>query len=151
MGIKMAKAMGHRVVAVSTSASKEALALQKGADAFVVSTDPESMKKETGQIDLILNTISANHQLAHYLPLLRTNGTIVQLGLTTELHNIAQLPLIGKRKSISGSNIGGISNTEKCLEFCAKNDITPDVYHIEATEIEWAWEQLLTSNKDGIR
>jgi uncharacterized zinc-type alcohol dehydrogenase-like protein len=89
MGIKMAKAMGHRVVAISTSSAKEALAKSKGADAFVVSSDPASMTAETNKMDLILNTISANHQLAHYVPLLRTNGVIVQLGLTTEPHALS--------------------------------------------------------------
>jgi D-arabinose 1-dehydrogenase-like Zn-dependent alcohol dehydrogenase len=151
MGIKMAKAMGHRVVAISTSANKAALAKEKGADAFVVSTDPASMTAETNKMDLILNTISANHQLAHYIPLLRTNGTLVQLGLTTELHSISQTSLLFQRKSIAGSNIGGIKTTEACLDFCAKHGITPDVEIIEADKIDWAWEQLLTINKDGIR
>lgn len=77
MGIKMAKAMGHRVVAISTSPNKADLAKSKGADGFVVSTDAASMAAEANKMDLILNTISANHQLAHYLSLLRTNGTIV--------------------------------------------------------------------------
>jgi len=151
MGIKMAKAMGHRVVAISTSANKEALAKEKGADAFVVSTDPASMAAETNKMDLILNTISANHQLAHYIPLLRTNGTLVQLGLTTEPHNVSQISLLFQRKSIAGSLIGGIKNTEACLEFCAKHGITPDVQLIEAKEIDWAWDQLVTINKDGVR
>lgn len=83
MGIKLAAALGHRVVAISTSASKEALAKAKGASAFVVSTDPESMKAEAGKIDIILNTVGANHELSHYIPLLNTNGNLVQLGLVT--------------------------------------------------------------------
>ena len=127
------------------------LAKQKGAEGFVVSTDTASMAAEAGKMDLILNTISANHQVAHYLPLLRTGGTIVQLGLAPEPHQVSQLPLIFQRKSISGSLIGGIKNTEACLEFCAKHGITPDVQHIEAKEIDWAWDQILTINKDGIR
>jgi len=81
MGIKLAKALGHRVVAISTSAGKEELARQKGADSFVVSSDNASMASEAGKIDLIINTVSAQHEVSHYLSLLRTNGTIVQLGL----------------------------------------------------------------------
>jgi len=77
MGLKMAKAMGHRVVAVSGSAGKKALAMERGADAFVVSSDPESMAQETGKIDLLLNTVSANHDLNLYLPLVRKSGTLV--------------------------------------------------------------------------
>jgi len=119
MGIKLAKALGHRVVAISTSANKEAMAKEKGADAFVVSTDNGSMAAEAGKIDLIINTVSAKHELAHYLSLLRTNGTLVQLGLVPEPHTLSQLPLVFQRKSVGGSLIGGIKNTEEVLEFCA--------------------------------
>jgi len=86
MGIKLAKAMGHRVVAISNSPNKAQLAADKGADAFVVATDPESMKAEEGKLDLILNTASAGHQLQLYIPLLRANATLVQLGLITAPH-----------------------------------------------------------------
>lgn len=108
MGLKLSKALGHKVVAISTTASKKTLAKNKGADVFVVSTDPKSMKKEESTCDLILNTVSAQHEMAHYFPLLRPNGTIVQLGLVVEPHTVPQLPLISARKSISGSCIGGI-------------------------------------------
>ena len=151
MGIKMSKALGHRVVAISTSANKEGLAKQKGADAFVVSSDNASMAAEAGKMDLIINTVSAEHQVAHYLSLLKTNGTIVQLGLVPQPHSISQLPLIFGRKSVAGSLIGGIAPTEECLEFCHKHGIFPDVQEIEAKEIDWAWDQLTTVNKDGIR
>jgi len=88
MGIKLAKALGHRVVAISTSANKEKLAKEKGADAFVVSSDGKSMAAEAGKCDLILNTVSAKHEVSTYLGLLRTNGTIVQLGLVREEHKL---------------------------------------------------------------
>ena len=81
MGIKIAKAAGHRVVAISTTAGKEAVAKAKGADAFVVSTDEASMAAEEGKCDFIMNTASANHQLQPYVSLLNTNGVLVQLGL----------------------------------------------------------------------
>ena len=84
MGLKLAKAMGHRVVAISTSPAKEAIAMEKGADAFVVSKDPESMKSETGNLDLILNTVAAPHQCSMYLPLLAQGGVLVQLGVIAE-------------------------------------------------------------------
>ena len=151
MGIKMSKALGHRTVAISTSAGKEALAKEKGADAFVVSKDEASMAAEAGKCDLIINTVSAAHEVSHYVSLLRQGGTIVQLGLVPEPHSICQLPLIFGRKSVSGSLIGGIPATEECLEFCAKHNILPDVEHVEANKIDWAWEQLTTINKDGIR
>jgi uncharacterized zinc-type alcohol dehydrogenase-like protein len=151
MGIKMAKALGHRVVAISTSAGKKDMATEKGADAFVVSTDTASMAAEANKCDLILNTVSADHQVAHYLSLLRRDGTIVQLGLVPTPHSLVQMPLITGRKSVAGSLIGGIPATEECLELCAKHNIVPDVEHVEAEKIDWAWEQLCTINKDGIR
>jgi len=77
MGIKLAKALGHKVIAISTSANKKELALQKGADEFVVSTDPSSVESQKSTCNLILNTVSAAHEVAAYLPLLRYNGTIV--------------------------------------------------------------------------
>jgi len=121
MGIKLAKALGHRVVAISTSANKEIMAREKGADGFVVSSDPDSIKAETGKIDLILNTVSAAHQLGLYLPLLRTDGTLVQLGLVLEEHKINQMWLLPGRKSIAGSMIGGIKETQDLLELCLKH------------------------------
>lgn len=77
MGVKLAKAMGHKVMVISTSASKEAIAKEKGADYFAVSTDPESMKENENKCDIILNTISANHEAMTYMSLLRPCGTLV--------------------------------------------------------------------------
>jgi len=126
MGIKLAAALGHRVVAISTSANKEALAKQKGASAFVVSSDPESMKAEAAKIDIILNTVGAPHEVSHYLSLLATNGHIVQLGLVTNPHALVQPSLIFSRLSICGSLIGGIESTQEMLDFCGKHNILPD-------------------------
>lgn len=91
MGIKLAKALGHTVVAISTSIGKKEMALSKGADEFVVSSDPESMAAGKGKCNLILNTVSAEHEVAHYLSLLKYNGTIVQLGLVKDPHTVNQL------------------------------------------------------------
>ena len=88
MGIRLAKAMGNEVTAISTSPNKAAIAKSIGATNFIVSTDEESMKAGAKSLDLILNTISANHQCGTYLPLLRTNGVLVQLGLATENHKV---------------------------------------------------------------
>ena len=152
MGIKLASALGHNVYAISTSSNKEQLAKDKGASGFVVSTDPKSMAAAASKMDLILNTVSAKHEVSHYLSLLRTNGTIVQLGLVAEAHSVVQLPLVFGRKSIAGSAIGGFPATEELLEFCGKHSIVPDVESIEADKIDWAYEQLLEHpNKDGIR
>ena len=121
MGIKLAHHLGHRVVAISTSASKEAMAKSKGADAFVVSTDPASLAAEARSCDLILNTVAAAHDLNTYTSLLAESGTLVQLGVIGTPHSVNQLGLIMQRKSIAGSLIGGIKSTEEMLEFCAKH------------------------------
>lgn len=111
MGIKISKALGHDVYAISTSAHKEGLAKEKGATNFVVSTDPKSMQENARKCDLILNTVSANHDLNVYMPLLAKSGTLVQLGLVTTPHPVNQLPLMFNRQGIAGSLIGGIAAT----------------------------------------
>ena len=151
MGIKLAHAMGHRVVAITTSAGKTDMAKAKGADAVVVSTDAASMAAEVGSCDIILNTVAAPHELGHYLSLVAESGTLVQLGVLAEAHSVCQLPLIFQRKSIAGSLIGGIASTEECLEFCALHNITPDTENVTADKIDWVYNQLCTANKDGIR
>lgn len=88
MGIKLAVAMGNQVTAISTSENKEAMAKEMGATEFVVSTDEEAMKKAKKSLDLILNTVSAEHQVATYLPLLKVNGVIVQLGVVAKPHQV---------------------------------------------------------------
>ena len=95
MGIKLAKALGNDVMAISTSFSKEAMAKEKGATMFACSKDPESMKNNAGKCDLILNTVSADHDINTYLSLLAKGGsTIVQLGVVTKPHSVSQFPLM---------------------------------------------------------
>merc|ERR1719295_527680 len=111
MGVRLAKAMGNTVTAISTSPNKEAAAREIGADNFVVSIDSESMKAASMSLDLILNTVSANHQVSTYTPLLAKRGVIVQLGLVLEPHQVMQMPLMFNKLSIAGSLIGGIPET----------------------------------------
>ena len=110
MGIKISKALGHKVIAISSNGNKEAMAKEKGADSFVVSSDPKSMSTQYNSCDLILNTIPSAHELKLYLPLLKTNGNLVQLGLVPEPHLVSELDL-GCRKRVSGSFVGGIEST----------------------------------------
>ena len=110
-GLKLAKAMGNEVYAISTSPDKATAARDAGADRFIVSTDANSMKSADNSIDLILNTVPAPHQLSHYLPLLKKNGTLVQLGLVLTDHHIQQIPLLFKRINITGtSGLRSVSN-----------------------------------------
>jgi uncharacterized zinc-type alcohol dehydrogenase-like protein len=100
---------------------------------------------------MILNTVSAPHDLNIYLSCVKANGRLVQLGAVGEPHMINQLSLLGQRKTISGSLVGGLDCTQELLEFCAKHNVTSDVQLIEAKEIQWAWDQLTNINKDGVR
>lgn len=152
-GIKLAKAMGHDVMAISTTSAKEQMAKEKGADYFVASKDPESMKAGAGKCNLILNTVSANHDLNVYLPLLARDGTIVQIGAALAPHPISQLSLMRGRKSISGSIVGSLQDHQEVVDFCAKHNIYPECTVIQANQIDWAWDQLCgpEGNKDGVR
>lgn len=152
MGIKLAKALGNDVMAISTSFSKEAMAKEKGATMFACSKDPESMKANAGKCDLILNTVSADHDINTYLPLLAKGGsTIVQLGVVTKPHSVSQFPLMQGRISIAGSLTGGIQETQEVVDLCFKHGVYPDCKIVEAKDIDWCWQQLDKTNADGIR
>ena len=151
MGVRLAKAMGNTVTAISTSPSKEAAAKEIGADNFVVSTDPESMKGAGGSLDLILNTVSANHDLNTYLGLLDNKGVLVQLGLVTSPHPVMQLPLMFKKISIAGSLIGGLPETQDCIDFCHKHNIIPKIKIVTSKDLDGVYENLSSKNDTLIR
>ena len=120
MGIKLAKALGHTVVAISSSDKKKQLASDKGADLYVNINDPESVKACAGKCNLILNTISAEHDLNTYLPLLKKSGTISQLGAVYNPHPVSQLGLMMTRQNITSSAIGGIKAHQELIDLCHK-------------------------------
>merc|ERR1712106_200506 len=151
MGVRLAKAMGNTVTAISTSPSKEEAAREIGADNFVVSTDPESMKTAAMSLDLILNTVSANHDLNHYLPLLANKGVIVQMGLVLTPHPIVQAPLMFRKLTIAGSLIGGMPETQDCIDFCAKHQIIPKIKIVTAAELSGVYKDLQTKNDSIVR
>jgi len=126
MGIKIAKALGHNVVAISTTAAKEAMAREKGATHFVASKDPATIQACAGMCDIIMNTVSASHDLNLYMPLLAKQGVLVQMGAAMAPHTINQLPLMFNRLTIAGSLIGGVPSTEEVLQLCADHKIWPD-------------------------
>lgn len=121
IGIKLAKAMGHDILAISTTASKEKLAMEKGATFFCASTDPESIKANAKKCNLIINTISASHDLNAYLPLLKRDGVLCQIGIALAPHPIHQIALMRGRTSISGSVVGNLREHQEVIDFCAKN------------------------------
>lgn len=151
MGVRIAKAMGNEVTAISTSPNKEEAARKIGADRFIVSSDPESMKVGENSLDLILNTVSANHQLNTYIPLLKRDGTLVQLGLVLSDHQVQQFPLMMKRISVAGSLIGGMKETQNCMDFCAKHKIVPEIKLVKGEELDQVYESLGKKNDQIIR
>jgi len=109
------------------------------------------MKANAGKCNLILATISADHDVNHYMTLLAKKGTIVELGLVMKPHTVGPLGLMYQRWAIAGSGIGGIKETQETLDLCAKHQIWPDCETVLANKLDWCWEQLTGSNKDGIR
>ena len=147
MGIKLAKALGAHVVAFTTSANKVDDAKALGADEVVVSRDSAQMAAQAGRLDFILNTVAAPHDLDAFTTLLRREGTMVLVGVPAEPHpspNVANL--IFQRRSIAGSLIGGIPETQELLDFCAENGIVSDIEPIRMDQIEEAYERMLKSD-----
>ena len=151
MGIRLAKAMGNEVTAISTSPDKKNDAMAIGADTFIVSVDSESMASAENSLDLILNTASVPIELSNYLTMLRKDGSFVQLGNVTSSNNIDQHPFIMKRISLSGSFAGGTLDTQKCMDFCAENNIIPSTKLVKAHQINEVYEMLQDKNDQIIR
>jgi len=144
MGIKLARAMGAQVVAFTTSASKRRDAEALGAHEVVVSTDAAAMAAHAGSLDLIINTVAAPHDLDAFTALLKRDGTMTLVGVPATAHpSPAVFNLVGKRRSIAGSMIGGIPETQEMLDFCFEHGIVADIEMIRADEIDAAYERML--------
>jgi len=147
MGIKLAHAMGAHTVAFTSSENKRDDALKLGADEVIVSTDAAEMKNHAGSFDLILNSVAASHKLDTYVALLKRDATMCMLGIPAQPHpspNIGQL--VFGRKSIAGSLIGGIAETQEMLDFCAKKGIVSDIEMIAMQDIENAYSRMLKND-----
>jgi uncharacterized zinc-type alcohol dehydrogenase-like protein len=144
MGIKLAHALGAHVVAFTTSESKREAARELGADEVVVSRKPEEMAAHAKSLDFILNTVAAPHDLDAFLTLLKRDGTMTLVGAPATPHPSPQVfNLILKRRSLAGSLIGGIPETQEMLDFCAEHGIVADIEMIRADEINTAYERML--------
>lgn len=144
MGIKLAHAMGAHVVAFTTSASKREAARALGADEVVVSRDPDEMAAHTQSLDFILNTVAAPHNLDAFLALLKRDGAMTLVGAPATPHPSPEVfNLITKRRSLAGSMIGGIAETQEMLDFCAARGIVADIELIGADDINAAYERML--------
>jgi len=143
MAVKFAAAFGAEVTMLSTSPSKEADAKRLGAHHFALINDEEAMKGLQNHFDFILNTVSAQHEYGTYLNLLRTNGTMIIVGVPPIPSTVPAFPFIMKRRSIIGSLIGGIKETQEMLDFCAEHNIVSDVEVIDIKDINEAYEKVL--------
>jgi uncharacterized zinc-type alcohol dehydrogenase-like protein len=147
MGIKLAKALGAHVVAFTTSPSKREDARALGADEVVVSRERDEMKAHTGSFDFILNTVAVSHDLDAFLMLLKRDGTMTLVGAPAEPHPSPSVGLlVFKRRTLAGSLIGGIEETQEMLDFCAEHNIVSDIETIQMQEIDAAYERMLRSD-----
>ena len=146
MGVKFARAFGAHVVVFTTSPNKKEDALRLGADEVVVSRNADEMQQHAGSFDFILDTVSANHDINAYLNLLRLDGNLTLVGVPEKPLEVAAFSLIMARRSLSGSNIGGIAETQEMLDFCGEHNITADVEVIPIQKVNEAYERLLKSD-----
>ncbi|MGH3959851.1 NAD(P)-dependent alcohol dehydrogenase [Mycobacterium sp.] len=146
MGVKLATAMGADVTVLSQSLKKMEDGLRLGASHYHATSDPATFKKLRNSFDLILNTVSANLDLGEYLKLLDVDGTLVELGIPEQPMPVPAFALALMRRSLTGSNIGGIPETQEMLDFCAEHNVTPEIEVIEADYVNEAYERVLASD-----
>jgi uncharacterized zinc-type alcohol dehydrogenase-like protein len=146
MGVKLAASMGADVTVFSTSPSKEADARKLGAHNFVVTKNPENMAQIAGTYDFMLDTVSADHDLNMYLNLLKRGGAMVLVGAPENPAPVSAFSLIGGNKTLAGSMIGGIAETQEMLDYCAENKILSEVEVIPIQRIDEAYERTVKSD-----
>jgi uncharacterized zinc-type alcohol dehydrogenase-like protein len=146
MAVKFAHALGAHTVVFTTSASKKDDALRLGADEVVISRNADEMAKHAGSFDFILDAIAADHDINAYLQLLGRDGNITLVGAPENPFSLAAFNLLMGRRSVSGSLIGGIAETQEMLDFCGKHNITADVEVIPIQKVNEAYERLLKSD-----
>ncbi len=146
MGVKIAHALGAHVVVFTTSPNKKDDALRLGADEVVISKNADEMQKHAGSFDFILDAVSADHDINAYINLLRRDGNITLVGAPEKPLSVSAFGLIMGRRSLSGSPIGGIAETQEMLDFCGQHNITADVEVIPIQKVNEAYERLLKSD-----
>ncbi|TKC62356.1 NAD(P)-dependent alcohol dehydrogenase [Pedobacter hiemivivus] len=142
MAVKFGVAFGAEVTVLSTSPKKEEDAKKLGAHGFVVTTDEAQVKAAMGTFDFILDTVSAEHDFKMYLSLLKTDGTLICVGVPSKPAEIPAFSLLGGRKSVAGSGIGGIAETQEMLDFCAAHNIVSEIEMIDMKDIHTAYERM---------
>ncbi|MGV0633888.1 NAD(P)-dependent alcohol dehydrogenase [Mycolicibacillus trivialis] len=146
MGVKLGAAMGAEVTVLSQSLKKMEDGLRLGASHYYATSDKQTFKTLRNSFDVILNTVSANLDLGAYLNMLKVDGTLVELGMPEHDMAVPPFPLAGMRRSLSGSMIGGIAETQEMLDFCAEHDVRPEIELIDADYVNTAYERVLGSD-----
>jgi uncharacterized zinc-type alcohol dehydrogenase-like protein len=146
MGVKFAHALGAHVVLFTTTPNKREDALRLGADEVVISKNKEEMQRHAGSFDFILDTISADHDVNAYLHLLKVDGNLTIVGAPPKPLSVSSFALILGRRNLSGSNIGGIAETQEMLDFCGKHNITSEVEVIPIQKVNEAYERMIKSD-----
>ena len=146
MGVKFARAFGAHVVLFTTSPGKVADGKRLGAHEVVVSTDAAQMAAHAGSFDFILDAVSAAHDINAYLNLLKRDGNLTLVGAPEKPLPVAAFPLLMRRRSLSGSLIGGLPETQEMLDFCGQHNITSDIEMIRMDQINGAYERMLKSD-----
>jgi uncharacterized zinc-type alcohol dehydrogenase-like protein len=146
MGVKIAAAMGAEVTLISHSPSKEADAYALGAKNFLLSSDEAAMEAATASLDLIVNTASAMTRVDPYLRLLDFDGTMVLVGLPENDLTFSAFNLVSHRRRLSGTNNGGIPQTQEMLDFCGKHGLGADIELIGFDKVNEAWERVVASD-----
>ncbi|WP_439257461.1 NAD(P)-dependent alcohol dehydrogenase [Lonepinella sp. BR2271] len=146
MAIKLAKALGAEVSLFTRSPEKSQDALRLGASQIIVSTDKAQMKSVYNQFDLIIDTVPYQHDVNPYMPTLAIDGTLVFVGLIGQHPELSTVPLVMGRRSIAGSLIGGIQETQELLDFCGEHNIVSDIEMINMADINNAYERMLKSD-----
>ena len=146
MGVKFAHALGAHVVVFTTSSSKKEDARRLGADEVVISKNADEMQKQAESFDFILDAVSADHDINAYINLLRRDGNLTMVGAPPKPLGVSAFGLIMRRRSFSGSSIGGIPETQEMLDFCGKHNITAEVEVIPIQKVDEAYDRLLKSD-----
>lgn len=146
MGVKLAKSFGCDVSVLSHSPQKREDALKLGADEFILTSDKTESAKVANHFDIILDTVSAKHNLEQALGMLKRDGTLIMVGLSEKPLDLVLFPLILGRRRIFGSVIGGLPETQEMLDHCGRHNITSDIELVKASQINEAWERTVKSD-----
>jgi alcohol dehydrogenase (NADP+) len=146
MGVKLAHALGAEVTVLSQSLKKQADGKRLGADHFYATSDPETFSKLAGYFDLVINTVSAQMDCNQYLSLLKFDGSMVVVGLPEKDVPVAAFSLTARRRSLAGSQIGSIRETQEMLDFCGKHGVTCDIEVVPIQQVNEAYERVLKSD-----